>query len=637
MKYLFCILLFFLSVGNSSANELEIDSLTKTLPKLSPSEKVDALIRLSWLNRNINPDKMVSYGNEALSIQQKIDSLSPKMATIVNYIGVGYRNLGNYPKALDMYFATIDIAQKTKNEQQLGFAYQGIGDIFERLGEFDKAIEYCEKSITQFTKLDDDFGLGYAYHSLGRIYESSSDLKKSRESYVKVYQIRKSLGDTVGMSSAINRLGNIYREEGKYQEAIEHATESITLSRKVSDQIGIYYASVSLSHTYLLLKQPTKAIYHIKEAEKIAQILRNKEYLKTVSDLYSQYYDMVGNYQMALSEYKKYQAYQDSLYNEQNLKSIAQLELARKEAENNALLKERRLNDAILQKQKATLRYQNMIFIVVAVFLVSMGVVIAIQYRQKKREKAINEELKNKSLEIEKQSLKLKEINRLKDKLFSILAHDLRSPLTGLKGTLDLIQDDALSKEELQSIIKNLKDNFQYVNSTLENLLRWSVLQFKGDQIIRLEAIDLKCILEESVGLMKQYAFTKEIKINMSIQPENLQIMGDSDQLRVVFRNLLNNAIKFSNKGQTVNIQATVEGHEAVIEVTDYGVGVPIEKIDTLFEVNDYTSTPGTLGEKGTGLGLILCKEFIENNKGSIAVKTELNKGTTFSVRLIKV
>ena len=205
MKYLLRISIIFLSLGFSFANENEIDALIEKLPQLSPTEKVDALIRLSWLNRNVDPNKMVAYGNEALLLQQELDSLSPKMATIVNYIGVGFRNLGNYPKALDYYFNTIDLAKKTNNEQQLGFAYQGVGDIFERLGEFEKAIDYCEKSIMQFTKLGDDFGLGYAYHSLGRIYESSGDLKKARESYVQVYIIRLSLNDTTGKSKEISR------------------------------------------------------------------------------------------------------------------------------------------------------------------------------------------------------------------------------------------------------------------------------------------------------------------------------------------------------------------------------------------------------------------------------------------------
>ena len=186
-------------------------------------------------------------------------------------------------------------------------------------------------------------------------------------------------------------------------------------------------------------------------------------------------------------------------------------------------------------------------------------------------------------------------------------------------------------------MVKSLSENFQYVNITLENLLRWSVLQLKGDQISRLEAIDLKSLIEESTGLLKQYADSKNIKLDISINPDTLKIMGDSDQLRVVFRNLLNNAIKFSNPGQTISIQAQAHGDQVFIEVIDQGVGISDEKLDSLFEVNDHKSAVGTLGEKGTGLGLILCKEFIENNKGSISVKTELNKGTTFSVRLLKV
>jgi signal transduction histidine kinase len=242
----------------------------------------------------------------------------------------------------------------------------------------------------------------------------------------------------------------------------------------------------------------------------------------------------------------------------------------------------------------------------------------------------INDKLSEQKQIIEAQSEKLKVINSTKDRLFSIIAHDLRSPLSSLKGVMQLLDNEYISKEEFQELSKRLQQNVDSVHGMLENLLLWSLSQMEGIKP-NVKPFDLNSIIEETVKLFEEISVQKQIDLrhNSTI---NFQALGDEYQIRTVLRNLLNNALKFTPSHGQISINSSVNGQFINLKISDSGVGIERNDLAQIF--SNPKLNAGTAGEKGTGFGLFLCKELIEKNGGSIDVNSEFGKGTTIEILL---
>lgn len=245
--------------------------------------------------------------------------------------------------------------------------------------------------------------------------------------------------------------------------------------------------------------------------------------------------------------------------------------------------------------------------------------IIALQYfkfEQMAAQKAI--QLKNAELEA---------LNRTKEKLFSIIAHDLRSPIAQLKSTLDLVNRDYISKEEFHDLSHHFTKQIDQLQDNMNNLLTWSQSQLNGI-ITKPQAVSASIIIQEVIDLLKQQWQAKELQIQF--QPFDETVWMDPDHLKLVIRNLLSNAIKFSNKKNQIVINHSKNNKELTIAIRDTGLGMPQEQLDLLFTSDSIQSTHGTDKERGTGLGLKLCKEFLDKNNGEIWAISELGIGSTF-------
>lgn len=225
---------------------------------------------------------------------------------------------------------------------------------------------------------------------------------------------------------------------------------------------------------------------------------------------------------------------------------------------------------------------------------------------------------------------KLEESNREKDKFFSIIAHDLKSPFSGFLGIAEMLSMDieSFSKEELVDIAKMLKESAQNVYKLIENLLEWSRVQ-RGMIPFQPDKYNLRYIVEQVQSLQKVNIDKKEIDFQNFI-PEDCEVVCDENMLSTVFRNLISNAVKFTPRGGKIIVSANVQDNYWVVTVEDSGIGIPKDMLPVLFKVGAKTSRPGTEGESSTGLGLVLCKEYIERHKGKIWVESEEGKGTKF-------
>jgi len=226
---------------------------------------------------------------------------------------------------------------------------------------------------------------------------------------------------------------------------------------------------------------------------------------------------------------------------------------------------------------------------------------------------------------IELQAKELKIINSNKNRLFSIISHDLRSPLSSLKGVMQLVQDEHISPQEFKELSKRIKQNMDNLSGMLENLLFWSLSQL--DEIkTNLRPYDLDFIIDETLSIFKESALQKQIDL-IHHSTKIWQAYGDEYQIRMVLINLVNNALKYTPQHGQIVIDKRIEGQFITIKIMDSGVGMEKGELSQIF--TNPTIKSGTAGEKGTGFGLFLCKELIEKNGGKIEIESVVDKGTT--------
>jgi signal transduction histidine kinase len=325
-----------------------------------------------------------------------------------------------------------------------------------------------------------------------------------------------------------------------------------------------------------------------------------------------------------LEYFKLYKQSEDTLFSEDMqgklLRDQIRFETESKDSQIAALSEQQENTEGALKRQEFV---RNILVVVMA-----LSVILLISvYRSGRRRRQINTLLVRHQEETEKRSVELERLNQVKDKFFSIISHDLRSPINALSGLLDLIDKGAVTAEELPKHIKELKARFNHTRVLLNNLLDWTLLQM--DKLnLQAAKIDLKNIVDENIQLFGAMP-GKEIKLTNEIPPNTIGY-ADSNTINLVIRNLITNAVKFTKDQGEVRVNAVAQGNDWVVSVKDNGVGMPTDVLRILFDKTAPYTTRGTANEKGTGLGLILCKEFVEKNGGKIWVESAEDYGSSF-------
>ncbi len=261
-----------------------------------------------------------------------------------------------------------------------------------------------------------------------------------------------------------------------------------------------------------------------------------------------------------------------------------------------------------------------------------------LSYRQEKIIFTQNEELKELNAELEKKveerTKQLQELNVTKDKFFSIIAHDLKNPFNSLIGFTELILQnyEQYSKEKIYSFVQMLNETSQGTYALLQNLLEWSRSQ-TGRIKFEPENVEVNAIVDELINIFSAQAKEKEIDLLITLD-DNLVVFADENMIKTVLRNLISNALKYTRPGGRVEIGNTSNENAITILIKDNGVGIPEDALEKLFRIDASYSTEGTAQETGTGLGLVLCKEFMNRNNGSIAVQSKVDEGSVFSITL---
>lgn len=607
----------------------------------SDSVKVDSLNELSFKYQSNIPDSGISVGLRSSELAIKLNYKKGNAVALKN-IGVNYWSKGYYDLAMDYFFQSLKIFEEINDKDGILRIYNNIGLIYITNDSFEKGIEIYNKTL-QMSKEQNNFAmLSSSLLNLGIIYHTKNEYEKSNLKLLESLEKFKEIKDSSMIAQVLCYLGFNYTQLGEYNTAINYLSNSLSIYKNLNDKRWEAMVLNIMANYYLKTNNYKRAIEYALEGYQLSRSLGllydQYESVKYISDAYKK----MNNYKKAY-EYQTIQMeLADSLKNEENIKKKKELEMEYEFSKKTQAME--------LLQQKKDLQYENkiykgrlLIFFISGILILAIvfGVILFRNYKQKDKMnnllKEKNEKITEQKEHLEQLNIELNDLNQTKDKFFSIIAHDLKNPISAFYGLTDVLylKYEEFDDDDRYDIIKEMKTSSAGLYNLLDNLLTWSrskrgIIDYNPDHL------NLKLLVSFIFETAKTQADKKKIELLCDIS-EKIDVYADHNMLNTVIRNLVSNAIKFTNKGGVIHINAIERAKNIEIHISDNGVGMDEETMEKLFRIDQTISHTGTNNETGTGLGLILCKEFIDKHSGSIDVESRLNEGTTFKVILPKV
>jgi len=644
---IFCCLLNLLQLR---AQTKTIDSLKLVLSKM-PDDSNKVMVYRQLFIETIdkqNANAAIPIALQQLALAKKIH-YEHGQAKAYQLLSVGYETAGNINKSIESALNALKIYEKIGDESGIGSSYNNIGLVYLDENETAEALGYFKKSLDIFSKLNKAENIFRSVINIARVYEQQHNYPLALKTYMQTLAISQKLtaNQNIYRAGSLYKIGNIYFDEHQYTTSEEYLLKAIQSLAGAKEAYPASQIYLFLSKIYIIQKQFHKSL---DAAKKGLELVEKEDYKTQLAENYLQManvYAALNNYSDAYRFQQLYLKLKDSLVNTENVKAVAQLQynykLEKKESANQVLLKDKKIADTQILLQKLIIQRQYAIGAFIGIGLLSFVVLSVFYYRSLQTKKKDNELLYTQQQEILEQNQEiiaqneeifiqkeyLSQLNNTKDKLFSIISHDLRSPVLTLQEALTLFNSDLLTQEEIGSMSDELLKNVNNTSAMLDNVLFWAKNQMEGIQIKK-EIFDIReMIIANFINFDKQSRDKKISLINCITEPIN--VIADAGTIDIVVRNLLSNAIKFCRANDNITISATVESSFLHLSIADTGIGMSKEVQQKLFNAADYHSTYGTANETGTGLGLNLCVEFVSLNGGSIWVESELGKGSIFT------
>jgi len=568
------------------------------------------------------------------------------VAKVNNSIGLLEIKRGNYNKGLTYSLSAIKELERRNLVKDLNLAYSNLAQAYYSINIEDKAIEFYTKALDIQLELKDSKSITESHSKLATLYSNKKEHRKAIEYYHKVLKSNTSNTDSV-RGQVYPKLGDEYLKFNDYAKATKYLVRGYNTNIRIKNKAGLLLALNSLGELNLKQGRLKIAEKQLLEAGEIAKKLNNKTQLLKHYKLLKSLDSSEKRFDKAFVWQREYYELSNSIKRSENkpVKRVerpadidinSEIENKTKSAEltaaNKISLEERREMSRNLKKHKLILYGLLAGLIVVSALLVLIYLKrnSGIKYTQELEEKNIKIELQNEALA--EQTKHLENVNNVKDKLFSIVSHDLKDSLSSINGFIDLLKDGSLSKEEFDNLIPELSENANNASLLLFNLLNWSKSQMQSLEP-KPSLFDIQEVFESKVKLVEQRMESKGIKlVDHSLRDF---AYADRSMFEIVVQNLLANALKFCKEGDEISISNHISNGSCIVSIADTGIGISKNNIGKLFNSSSFT-TVGTDNEKGTGLGLSICKELVELNNGKIWVESVQGEGSTFYVQLPK-
>lgn len=626
---------------NSSINNN--DALSKLNEYLIASEKANAIdlqidilqaqLKIAQQQSNYNLQREKLFKLEALFEQVK-DPLNK--AQVAYQIAKTYHTQGYQPGAINYYFQSLKLFEMLGNKNGQLVCYTALGDVYARMKLFSKSIEYNLKGLKLVEQKQDKFAEVLIVENLATIYHNQHNPKKSFECLIKTYRLYAEIGNKAGASNALLKMAQNRAQQKSLEQSKKLFNQSLQIAESIHAKPLIAQNLNGLAALAIQEKYYADAGAYYKRCIDIAKPLGLNIQLEEAYQGLSRIYQSLNDESKAKAFNALSKEIKDSIYNDSILKKAADLQLryeSEKKQNEIELYKKNQLVNELNFNKERQLRY---FFTALSALLLVLIVVVFLFYHQNRRTNQRlnyqNEELLSKNSSIEKQQIQLSQLNAVKDRFYAIVSHDLRNNLSTMKLYFDLIANPKFEAANQKELTKEIAFSVQNTIDLLENLLVWVSSQLKGITI-QPTAVNLNEICNNTIDLLGGAASQKSINLTHSI-PSDALCFGDKNMIELVMRNLISNAIKFTDDNGTIQIKSTMNENTICFRVIDNGVGIAAHKLANLFDEYKNSSTKGTGNEQGTGLGLMLCKLFVEENNGKISVKSEQGKGSEFTVTL---
>lgn len=630
-----CVL--FITLPGTSYSQTYLDSLRNniSLSKRTDIQRVDDHLKFSLELVYINPKEAFKHVEDALYL-----------ATLIDYkrgIASSYRIIGSLNSAEENYITSIDFLQRALSmfeelQDSTGIAncYISLGHTFRRQDNVFQEVFYHRKAFQIFERLNNKERLGVSMHNLGESFIKIGKLDSALILTNKAIQINTDLKRMTVLSSCYKALGKIYYAKNDYTLSETALKKAISINDDLgenSQKLALIEALIYLSDIYDIQKKYAKTIETLEYAEKVNRSYYFTEFTKTIYEKLITLYINQNN----LAKARYYLVYSnkliDSIQTKQQIDRsslmLSAFKTYRLEEQTN-LLKETNTLQSTVIKQQSYLIYLSAIFVI----LLTLGMVLIFRINRSLQSK--NLLLAEQTALITQQKSELSTLNQTKDKFFGIVAHDIRGPIGALSQINELLID-SISKndrEQQHFLATIMKKTIENTYRLVENIISWASIQMKKEHA-KPTVVSISARVKKYQDIYQPLLTDKNQTLITDVNTTH-HVFADENHVDLILRNLLNNAIKFSNSNSRIWISSSIDTTESycVIEIRDEGLGIAKEMQNKLFKIEEMSSTHGTAGEIGSGLGLNLVSEYVGMNNGKLKFVSEPGIGTTFIVEL---
>ena len=672
-----------------------IDSLLQQLPKSKEdTNKVKLLNDLSYTYRTINADEGIKLGMQSLSLAGRLHwkpgiakanvvtganyhygkanypkaleyylkSLKineeigdkPGIARSLNRLGLIYYSLSDYAKALDYYQKALLVARESGDKTDLQNVMINMGEIYQKQDDYPKALDYFNQALSINQAIGNKSGCAASLNAIGYVYRRKKDFSKAHNYFEEAVKFYESAGNKQAMANELEDIGDFYRQQAEYPKALEYLFKALKIQKELNDKRSASYNFGVIAYTYFLIatdnnKTTLNKMFagNKRAALKKAAIIADSAIAiqKELGDLYllqdsyisnSICYEEIGEYKGALEHYKKYVAIKDSIFNLEKDKKLTQLsmkfEFDKKQATDSLQhTVENNLNQLRLQKQK-TFTYAGFIGMALVVFL------LFFVFKNYNNQRKSNQRLQAAQKEILEQKERAEQSERFKQQFLANMSHEIRTPMNAVMGMTNLLIDKN-PRADQQHYLEGIRKSSDILLHIINDILDLSKIE-SGKMELEKTDFSLHETTQQIIETLRHKADEKGLHLLSEIDGSIPDVLiGDPVRLNQVILNLAGNAIKFTEKGSVEIKVELASGDPSTLlnvrfSVIDTGIGIPKDKLETVFESFKQVNASDTRKYGGTGLGLSISRQLVELYGGEIKIESEKGSGTTFSFAL---
>lgn len=533
---------------------------------------------------------------------------------------------GRMHEAITYFMESASLYGKQSKYNAQALCFFQIALIQHKAENLVEAQDFYNKALTTSDSLDHRTMIN-CWNGLALIKREAGEYDAAEKDFRSAYEIAVREHDDAWVAILLGNIGSIHYKEGNYDSALIYYQKNLGLVKRTKEFENQIETYTNLGKIYIAKNNVKYAFAYLDSAIDFiaSKKIHFNDFFNPMDEINRQYamaYSQQGDYKKAFEFFAKYHDLSEQKQDRLNSRSLRQLQLSYSYQQKQNELE---LLQKVNQANVATIRQQQYLEYASVLVIVLLSVLAFVTFKTARQRKKLNKDLARTNTELER-------LNNMKNKLFSVISHDLRTPLGNLAAILNLYQSGDLNAKDVASVAARLSQQVTASGYVLENLLEWAKSELRDvknnpENVLLIEKI--RKVLHQFEGDLK----VKEITISNEV-PGDIVVWADRAQLQIIVRNLLTNAIKFTRPGGTIRISGKQYSNTVQLTITDNGVGMNEEQVRKLFQHDQMGTTLGTNQEKGSGIGLLITKELVTNNGGSIEVESQKEKGTTFTIVL---